>query len=285
MEKQLKLAIGTAAVVGIGYYIYQMNKPKNILPFAGAGSFSYSQKIGSDGSMTVTPHFSNASGGNSCPVNATYTIYPPLPKGLSLNQSTGVISGTPVATQQTTLYNIRATNSGGSTVASWSLTVSAIPVPKLSPYSPASVVTTQNGVAVKATIVNGGAVAEFSISPALPSGITIDKNTGTISGVATTTSPLTVYTVTANSTISTGSATAKFTLTVNSPIPTGLSYTPTTVFVGGSVNTAPDCATATTVASVNDIASTDYSDGELELSADGTRSTNCVFSQSKSLYL
>jgi hypothetical protein len=34
MEKQLKLAIGAAAVVGIGYYIYQMNKPNKILPFA-----------------------------------------------------------------------------------------------------------------------------------------------------------------------------------------------------------------------------------------------------------
>jgi len=274
MDKQLKLAIGAAAVVGIGYYIYQINKPR-ILPFAGAGSFAYSQKIGSDGSMTVTPKFANASG--SCPVGAVYTITPALPASLKLDSATGIITGTPTAIQAATTYTIKATNSGGSTTATWVLTVSAVPAPKLGLYTPATVVTSVNGTAVNSTVVNSGAAnAEFSITPALPDGITIDKSTGKISGVATVTSPLTVYTVTASmpTPMLAASSTAKFTLTVNNQAPSGLSYTATTVYVGGVVNSMPSCMTGVDTSAA---------------AADGTKSSaklsNDIFSQGRSLYL
>ena len=58
----------------------------------------------------------------------------------------------------------------------------------------------------------GGAVASYSISPALPSGITINASTGVISGTPTATSSQTSYTVTASN--SAGSTTATVTVTI-----------------------------------------------------------------------
>lgn len=292
MDNQFKLAIGAAAIVGIGYYIYQINKPR-ILPFSGQ-YFSYSQKIGSDGSMTVTPKFANATG--SCPVGATYTITPTLPTGLTINSTTGVITGTPTAILPRTVYTIKATNSGGSATATWALTVAAVPKPILGLYTPATVVTTKNGAAVNSTIVNSGATALFSISPALPSGITIEPNTGAIRGIATVTSPLTNYTITAVSgTVGTPtqSVTTKFTLTVNEAIPSGINYTETTVYVGGAVNSMPSCMSGGDTSLIS-------ADGT-KMSADGcfdgdsfmnsyimrtrNKSTDDFFSKGESLYL
>lgn len=51
----------------------------------------------------------------------TYSISPALPAGLTLDTSTGVISGTPAATLASTVYTITATNSGGNTTATVTL--------------------------------------------------------------------------------------------------------------------------------------------------------------------
>lgn len=55
----------------------------------------------------------------------TYSISPSLPAGLSLNGSTGVISGTPTAASNATSYTVTATNTGGSTTASLVIGVTA----------------------------------------------------------------------------------------------------------------------------------------------------------------
>jgi len=46
-------------------------------------------------------------------INPGYFINPTLPAGLNINQSTGVISGTPTATKAATNYTVTAYNSGG----------------------------------------------------------------------------------------------------------------------------------------------------------------------------
>jgi hypothetical protein len=58
----------------------------------------------------------------------SYVVSPALPAGLTLNSSTGVISGTPTTLTATSNYTITATNTGGSTPASLSITV-------VSPYT------------------------------------------------------------------------------------------------------------------------------------------------------
>jgi len=62
----------------------------------------------------------------------SYSVSPALPAGLTLNTSTGVISGTPTTLTAIAIYTITATNTGGSTPASVGITV-------VSPYTAWSV--------------------------------------------------------------------------------------------------------------------------------------------------
>lgn len=69
--------------------------------------------------VAITPNTPSSSGG---PV-ASYSVLPALPTGLSLNATTGVISGTPAAATTRATYSVTATNAGGSTSAALDLTV------------------------------------------------------------------------------------------------------------------------------------------------------------------
>jgi hypothetical protein len=53
----------------------------------------------------------------------SYVVSPALPAGLTLNSSTGVISGTPTTLTAASNYTITATNTGGFTTASLSIAV------------------------------------------------------------------------------------------------------------------------------------------------------------------
>jgi hypothetical protein len=60
---------------------------------------------------------------------STYTVSPSLPSGVSLNSSTGLISGTPATVQSSTSYILTATNSAGESNATFTITVTEIPAP------------------------------------------------------------------------------------------------------------------------------------------------------------
>ena len=62
-----------------------------------------------DSAMTAA---SPTSGGGAV---TSYSVSPTLPAGLSLDTSSGVISGTPTAVTSSATYTITATNTGGST--------------------------------------------------------------------------------------------------------------------------------------------------------------------------
>lgn len=55
----------------------------------------------------------------------SYAVTPSLPSGLSINSTSGVISGTPSSTSSSTSYTITGTGSGGSATATISITVNA----------------------------------------------------------------------------------------------------------------------------------------------------------------
>jgi len=57
---------------------------------------------------------------------SSYSVSPSLPAGLSLNKTTGVISGTPTAVTTNANYVVTATNSAGSTTATISITVNNV---------------------------------------------------------------------------------------------------------------------------------------------------------------
>jgi hypothetical protein len=57
---------------------------------------------------------------------ASYSISPAVPTGITFNTSTGLMSGTPTSSQSATSYTITATNAGGSSNRSFTLTITAI---------------------------------------------------------------------------------------------------------------------------------------------------------------
>jgi len=151
-----------------------------------------------------------------------YAVSPALPAGLTLNTSTGVISGTPLATSPTALYTVTATNSGGSTTAQVSITVTGL-APTLLSYS-SNLATYTKGTPITQNVPasSGGAAASYSVTPVLPAGLTLDPTTGVISGTPTTVTLSATYTITAANT--NGSTTASVSITVNDIPPSSLGY-------------------------------------------------------------
>ena len=87
--------------------------------------------------------------------------------------------------------------------------------------------TTATAVYIKGTAItpnsptsSGGAVTSYSVSPALPAGLSLSTSTGIISGTPTAVTATASYTVTASN--SAGSTTATLTITVNDRRPGGL---------------------------------------------------------------
>lgn len=58
---------------------------------------------------------------------STYTVSPSLPSGITLNSTTGLISGTPSTVQSSTTYTLTATNDLGNSTATFTITVTEIP--------------------------------------------------------------------------------------------------------------------------------------------------------------
>ena len=134
---------------------------------------------------------------NTGGVITSWTVNPSLPVGLVLDSSTGEISGTPTAITALAVYTITGTNTGGGATTTVTIIVND-EIPYAINYNPSSQTLTK-GSAMAAVIptASGGAVNSWSISPALPAGLSIDTTSGEISGTPTAVSPSTVYTITA----------------------------------------------------------------------------------------
>ena len=98
--------------------------PPNSLSYS---TTSFTETIGSPMSA-VTP---TVSGGDV----VTWEIHPTLPSGLSIDSSTGEISGTPTVLSSLTTYTVYANNSGGSATANIDITVNDV-IPSSVSYDP-----------------------------------------------------------------------------------------------------------------------------------------------------
>jgi len=124
-----------------------------------------------------------------------YSVSPTLPAGVSMNPSTGIISGTPLAASSEAPYTITASNAGGSTTTTIYLTVYTPP----SGLTYASPVNGRVGVALSALVPTvSGDVSSYAILPALPAGLMLDPTSGVLSGMPSTARVPATYTITAS---------------------------------------------------------------------------------------
>lgn len=201
-------AINTGSISGGWRLSLQTTAP----PVAAPSALSYSSNPATYTKGTaITANTPTSSGG----AVTSYVVSPALPAGLTLNPSTGIISGTPTVATPTASYTVTATNSGGSTNALLSITVNdAAPTALAYLINPAIYI---QGTAITANnpTSSGGVVLSYAILPALPAGLTLNPVTGVISGTPLEVTPAASYSVTATNTG--GSTGTLLTITVVSP--------------------------------------------------------------------
>jgi len=180
--------------------------------------------------VAITPLVPSNSGSQA----SSWNISPSLPTGLAFNNSTGQISGTPSTSSSSTSYTVTATNSAGSGQTTITIAVAASVLPPAISYRP-SVLSLTNGQAMSTLQVtnSGGPVSTFSVSPSLPSGLTLNSSTGYITGTPTATQSSASYTVTATNTA--GSSTATIQITISGQPQAALTITTLTGQVGTSL--------------------------------------------------
>ena len=164
-----------------------------------------------DSGSAISGYTINSTGG----AIASYEISPSISNtpGLSFNTQTGLITGTPTTAASPRTYVITGTNLVGTTSQNFSITVNPA---LLAPAFTLSSVTENAtaGTAITGFTVNstGGAIASYSISPAIDNGLSFNSATGLISGTPTNSATSKVYTITGTN--RTGIASTTFTIQV-----------------------------------------------------------------------
>jgi hypothetical protein len=196
-----------------------------------AGTSSFVVSLGVQASSPVSMAFSGVSAVSSAigvgltvgPPTVTgdtatgYGVSPTLPAGLSLGAETGVITGTPTAAVAQTDYILTATTDTGSANATVTLLVAATtPAAPLTLVYPALTdpVVLATYTSASPTVTYGTTFPAdlfYTVSPALPAGLSLGLTTGVISGTPTAASSGS-YVITASN--AGGVATATVALTV-----------------------------------------------------------------------
>jgi len=126
-------------------------------------------------------------------LNLIYTVSPSLPLGLSMDPTTGVFGGTPSSTSPSSIYTITAFNEAGSTSTEVRIEVVAAPV--VLSYSSATLGGAA-GSTVSYQIQACNGATSYS-APDLPTGLTLNTQTGVITGTLPANVGSTPVTVTA----------------------------------------------------------------------------------------
>jgi hypothetical protein len=173
-----------------------------------------------------------------------FAVSPSLPRGLTLDTTTGVVSGTPTAAKAAAAYTVTATDGALSATATITIQVNAVAT--LSPAS--QTVTGLVGSPITATAAYtkvGLGVSTFVITPAVPAGLTFNASTGILSGTPTEAKAATTFQVSAGD--GTSYANAAIRLTITAP-PT---LTPATQTISARAGTSITSTTAFTASGMN----------------------------------
>ncbi|MBY4898939.1 kelch repeat-containing protein [Cupriavidus sp. AU9028] len=184
----------------------------------------------------------NAPTSSGGPISA-YSIAPALPAGLAFDTQTGAITGIPTAVSAEADYTVTGSNAAGDTTATLRIAVQAAVVApaSLSYSTPAALYVAAEAIIPNTPVLSGGAAAEFSISPALPPGLSLNTETGVIAGTPTTVQGQALYTVIARNRA--GSAQTQVAIAVTSrgswtaaaPLLVPMHYSSATTLAGGKV--------------------------------------------------
>jgi hypothetical protein len=154
----------------------------------------------------------------------SYAVSPGLPTGLALNTTTGAITGTPTVVTASATYTITATNTGGNTSTTISITINDIPPSALTYIGSPFIFGKGTSITPIAAPTNsGGAATSYAVSPALPTGLSLNTATGAITGTPTTITTASNYVVTASN--AGGNTTASLNIEVGAFVLDKLGYT------------------------------------------------------------
>jgi uncharacterized protein YhjY with autotransporter beta-barrel domain len=175
----------------------------------------------------------------------SYSVSPSLPAGLNFSASTGQISGTPTALLTASTFTVTATDGTTPTAQtsskSFSLTVNA-PGLVATQAVPTTILTAGSAATAftPVTASGGFGTLSYTVSPALPSGLTLSSSTGQITGTPTALLVAATFTmtVTDSATPTAQTATKTFALTVNAPALTTSQAVATTTLTSGTAATA-----------------------------------------------
>lgn len=126
----------------------------------------------------------------------TWTLDRALPAGLNFDAATGRVSGTPTAASPQQGYTLTGSNSGGAHSEVFAIWVKDT-APQVTYLETVHVLPKGKPAHIVPDNVSGNAVA-WSVSPALPAGLSFNTATGEISGTPSTLSPETAYQVIAS---------------------------------------------------------------------------------------
>ena len=162
-----------------------------LVRIAAPKSLSYRNPQTFDVGKPITPLLPTVTG-----LVTSYTVQPALPAGLSINSTTGKISGTPTAATPVANYVVTAANSTGSTTFTLSITV-VLKAPSALSYPSPRVFALGVPITPLSPFVIGP-VATYAVSPALPAGLSLNGTTGVIDGTPAVLASAANYTVTAS---------------------------------------------------------------------------------------
>ncbi len=163
----------------------------------------------------------------------TFVVNIPLPGGVSINQSTGQLSGTPGTVSPLQTYTITVEDEANNASSKTVDMVVSLPMVLTLALPTVSVPTNEGvGSVVPVTVAGGYTNKSYSITPSLPTGLSFNTSTGVISGTPTVTLAETSFTITVNDGGSqTDSKTFALTVTLN-PVVTTLEISDKELTVG-----------------------------------------------------